>query len=138
LWTSTGLLFLIAATPLSRLWFDRIMGISPELSAMARQALWIFLPLPALTVLQSWYQGAILHGRRTRGVSEAVIIYLVINGAILGAGVAMGRFTGLYVGAVAMTLSLTTQTVWLYLRARPVLTSAATRSLIPQTAPSQD
>ena len=87
---------------------------------MARIGLWIALPLPALSVLQSWYQGQILHSRRTRSITEAVVIFLVVDGAILIAGVVRGGMTGLYVGLVAMVVSMAAQTVWLGVRSRRV------------------
>jgi hypothetical protein len=62
----TLLLLLFAATPLSWIWFRDISGLSPELARLAVIGVWLALPMPGLNVLQSWYQGAILHSRRTR------------------------------------------------------------------------
>jgi hypothetical protein len=117
--TTTLVLFLIAATPLSILWFDRISALSPELAELARRSLWFALPLPALSVLQSWYQGTILYRQRTRGITESMIIYLLISIFILGAGVWWGKATGLYVGLIALSLSVFFQTIWLGFRSIP-------------------
>ena len=54
--------------------------------------------MPALAVLQSWYQGAILHSHKTRGITEAVLIYLFVNIATLTLGVLWGKAIGLYIG----------------------------------------
>jgi len=70
---ATGLLLLITLTPLSTIWFERVLALSPELSELAQTGLLIALPLPALSVWQSWYQGAILHSRRTRGITASVM-----------------------------------------------------------------
>lgn len=118
--TSLGLL-IIAATPLSDLWFARVIGLRPELAALGRQGLWLAIPMPALAVWQSWYQGAILHGRRTRGITEAVIIYLAVIAVLLWMGVMWGRVTGLYISIAAMTFSMAVQTAWLWWRSRPVI-----------------
>lgn len=118
---STLALFIMAATPLSDLWFERLSALSPELSEMAGIALWIALPLPIFAVLQSWYQGAILHGRVTRGVTESVAIYLVLAGVLYSAGVAWGKMTGLYVGVAVMGICMGAQTFWLWYRSRSVL-----------------
>jgi hypothetical protein len=118
---TTAALLLISATPLSKFWFESVSALSPALAELARSGLWLALPLPALSVLQSWYQGAILHGRRTRGITEAVVIYLCTSAAILISGVLWGQTTGLYIGIAAMSLSVFTQTAWLWRRARPVL-----------------
>jgi hypothetical protein len=124
--STTGLLLLIAATPLSRLWFQQLSGLAPGLADLARIGLWVALPMPALSALQSWYQGALLHSRRTRGITEAVAVFLVTSAAIAWAGVAWGQITGLYVGLAAMVLSTAAQTAWLWQRSR-----AARRLTLP-------
>jgi hypothetical protein len=120
-WSTTGLLALVAATPLSNLWFEGVSALSPELASMARVSLWLALPLPALSVLQSWYQGILLNRRKTRGATESVGVYLLASAIVLGAGVAWGRTIGLYVGVVGLTASVAAQTAWLAWRAKPML-----------------
>ena len=71
--------------------------------------------------MQSWYQGALVHHRRTRGVTEAMGIFLFITTAILWAGVAWSQITGLYVGLMAFGVGSLTQTIWLWYRSRPVM-----------------
>lgn len=116
---TTAALFLLTATPLSALWFERVAALSPQLASLARLALWIALPMPALSVLQSWYQGAILHDRRTRGITEAVVVFLVVSGVVLMIGIRLGTLTGLYVGMFALVFSTLIQTAWLWLRSQP-------------------
>jgi len=121
---STSLiLLLITATPLSKIWFLDIFALRPELVILARQALWIALPLPALSVWQSWYQGAILYSGRTRGITESVVIYLLTSIVVLGIGIWYHNLIGLYVGLMALTLSVATQTAWLWYRSRDILKS---------------
>ncbi|MCC6955951.1 MAG: hypothetical protein IT316_04100 [Anaerolineales bacterium] len=124
---TTGLLLSIAATPLSRFWFQDIFALHTELATIAQRALWLALPLPALSVFQSWYQGAILHSGATRGITESVVIYLLTSIVVLGWGIWDGSVIGLYVGLSALTLSVTTQTFWLWLRSRRVLSSLGQR-----------
>lgn len=121
---TTAVLALVAATPLSVLWFQRVSALSPELAAMARLGLWVALPMPALSTLQSWYQGAILHSRRTRGITESVVVFLLTIATVLSAGVAWGQVTGLYVGLAGMVIATLAQTAWLRWRARPTLARA--------------
>ena len=118
---TTVVLFLVAATPLSDFWFGKVSGLSPKLAEMARLGIWIALPLPALSVFQSWYQGAILYGRRTRGITVSVVIYLLTSAVVLGLGVSWGKATGLYIGLAALTASVLTQTIWLWLQSRGVI-----------------
>ena len=118
---TTALLLLVAATPLSAFWFGRVSALSPRLAALASHGLWLALPLPGLNVLQSWYQGAIVHSRRTRGITEAILVFLLVTSAILWAGAAYGGLPGLYVGLVAFAVGRTLQILWLWWRSRPAM-----------------
>jgi len=118
--TTLGL-SLITMTPLAGIWFSKISALSPELTDLARSGLWLALPMPAMATLQSWYQGAILHGRRTRGISEAVAVYLASFGLVAGFGVYWGKITGLYAGLAAMGIGMAVQTAWLWYRSRPIM-----------------
>jgi hypothetical protein len=118
---TSALLLIIAATPLAGLWFGRVSALTPRLATLAHQGLWIALAIPGLTALQSWYQGNLVHGRRTRDIASATVIFLLTNSAILSAGVAWGQVTGLYIGLVAFGASMLMQNVWLWQRSRPAV-----------------
>jgi hypothetical protein len=118
---TTLLLLIIVVTPLATIWLGRVSGLSAPLVVLAHTSLWIALPIPGLNVLQSWYQGALVHSRRTRGVTEAMGIYLLTSSTILWAGVAQGETTGLYVGLVAFSVASLLQIAWLWYRSRPVM-----------------
>jgi hypothetical protein len=124
---TTLMIVIIAATPLATIWFGRVSGLSPALVVLAQTSLWLALPLPGLNVMQSWYQGGLVHIRSTRGVTEAMGIFLVITTAILSAGVAWGQIAGLYIGLVAFGAGSLTQTAWLWHRSRPVMRHLASR-----------
>jgi hypothetical protein len=126
----TLVLLIVAATPLALLWLEGVSALSPSLAALAHLGLWIALPLPGLSVLQSWYQGALVHSRRTRGVTEAVAVYLLTCSVILGAGVIWGGVTGLYVGLAAFDVATLMQTAWLWLRCRPALRAVQARDAV--------
>lgn len=128
----TLLLLLVAATPLASAWFVDLYRLTPDLARLARQTLWIALPLPGLTVFQSWFQGAILHGRHTRHVTESVIFFLVLSGILLSVGVAWGRLPGLSVAMGSFVISTAAQTAWLWMRSRPVIAASRQRD---RTAP---
>ena len=115
---TTTLLVIMAATPLSLFWFRELTGLSPALTALARRSLWFAVPLPALSVLQSWYQGVILHGRRTRSITEAVGIFLFVCVAILWTGVRTDGAVGIYVGLIALSTGEFLRTIWLGWRSR--------------------
>ncbi len=114
----TLVMALIAATPLSWLWFHTISGLRPELAALGGSALWIGILMPAISVWQNALQGLLVHSRRTRGVSEAVAIFLLSAGVVLGIGVAQGTITGLYIGVGAFVVGGLVQVAWLLWRGR--------------------
>jgi hypothetical protein len=114
-------------TPLSSFWFTRVAALQPPLAALARKAFWFSLAAPVLAVLQSWFQGSILFGRRTRGITESLVVSMVTLVSILVAGVIWDQVAGLYVGIAAIVLSGITQTLWLYLRSRPIMRQVQAR-----------
>jgi hypothetical protein len=118
---TTVLLLIIAVTPLAEFWFQQLSALAPPLATLAHWGLRIGLPIPGLTVLQNWYQGTLVHSRRTRGITEAMAIFLLTSSAILWAGVTWGQVTGLYVGLVAFATSTLMQTAWLWQRSRPAM-----------------
>ena len=115
--TST-LLLLTTMTGLSRIWFGTVTGLSENLIRLARTSLWFALPLPALSALQSWYQGVVLHSKKTRSVTEAVVMYLGVTAIVLGVGSVWDGLPGLYVGLLSMSLAEVVRTVWLAWRSR--------------------
>jgi hypothetical protein len=117
----TALHLLIGLTPLSYLWFTYVSGLPPQLVTLAINGFLFALPMPVLSVLQSWYQGAVLYGRNTRGIPESVAIFLVTILLFLGVGVAWGQFTGLYVAFLGFSVANFTQTAWLWVRSRKVM-----------------
>jgi len=115
---TTGMLLIVVGTPLAAFWFKGVSGLAEPLVVLARTSLWFALPLPALNVLQSWYQGVILHSRRTRYITEAVVIYLIVLNAVIWTSVAWGAITGIYVGLVGLSAGEFLRTCWLAWRSR--------------------
>jgi hypothetical protein len=124
---TTAILLLFTATPLSQFWFEGVSALPPDLARMAQTGLWLALPLPLLGVLQSWFQGTILYGGRTRAITESVAIYLATSAVVLTAGVLWGGVTGLFVAMVALVLSFATQDAWLWWRSRTVFAALEAR-----------
>jgi hypothetical protein len=104
---------LVAATPLAGWWFGGVTGLPPDLSRLAVATLWIGLLMPAVTVFQSWHQGMLVHSRRTRGVTESVVIYLVVVAALLAIGAAWAPWPGLLVAYGATLAGNLCQAFWL-------------------------
>lgn len=115
---SSLILVLIAATPLSQLWFGELMALPPNLVTLARRALLISPFFPAMAALNSWYQGRIMYQRRTRYITEAVVLYTLAIAAGMGAGIALNRTSGLYVAVIVFQCAWAMQIGWLWWRNR--------------------
>jgi hypothetical protein len=113
-----SLLLLMASTPLSSLWFERVAGLDAELVPLAISALWAGLLLPAMTAAHSYYQGLLVHAHRTRGVTESVVVFLVVTTIALWAGERLGSWPGVVVALSAFTLGSGLQAVWLAIYVR--------------------
>ncbi len=118
-------LALIALTPLARVWLVDVTALAPHLVPLARTGLVLGILMPAAAVGQSWFQGAIVHGRKTRGVTEATIVYLASMIAVLTAGRLYGLVPGLYVTVVALLVGNVAMMLWLRYRARELLARLA-------------
>ena len=111
---ASGILLLIAATPLSNIWFESVAGLSPELSALAGTALWIAVVLPALSPWENYFQGELVYRGATPYVTQAVALYLLGTSCLLMLGILYGKITGLYVGVSATLTGISVQMWWLW------------------------
>lgn len=125
--STTLLLAVMAATPLSYLWFRHVAALAPPLGQLAQKTLWIALLMPALRVLQSWYQGTIVYSRRTRSITESVAVFALGGGAVLWVGMTWGQVVGIYVGMTAFIVGFLLQTAWLWYRSRPLVRALQAR-----------
>ena len=78
---ATGILALIAFTPLAGFWFGKVSGLSSDLTAFATIPLRIMAILPALTVLIGFQRSVLMREKVTSPISiataiEAVFIFL--------------------------------------------------------------
>ncbi|HOU12847.1 MAG TPA: hypothetical protein PKZ84_06995 [Anaerolineae bacterium] len=112
---------LIVATPLANLWLTVVMALPENLVPISQGTLWLGIGLPVLAVLLSWFQGRIMHSRHTRSITEATTIYSLLMIAILVAGIAVPRFTGLYVAVAAFEIASLAQVGWLWRKSRVAL-----------------
>jgi hypothetical protein len=115
---TTAALAAIAATPLAPAYLERVAGLSPELARFAGRALWAAVPLPALAFAVSLFQAQHLHRRRTRPVSEALVLSLAANVLLLAAAIRTGAAAGLHVAIGAQVVGTLLQAGWLAARAR--------------------
>ena len=115
---STAILAVLIIPEVSHAIFARLMDLADPLPTLIHRCTFILLPAPAIAVFQSYFQGIILHSRRTRSITESVAIFLIVATAALVAAVVWGGTTGLYVTMGAFILGELVRTVWLWLRSR--------------------
>lgn len=115
---SSALLLLIAATPLLDAYFGGFSDLRDDQVEIVRRVLWFAIPMPALTALRSHLQGLLVHARRTRGVTEAVVVFLSVAVVVLVGGVYGQWDPSLAVILTALVLGSAAQCAWLGWRVR--------------------
>jgi hypothetical protein len=118
---TTSLLLVVVSTPASRLWLVSITALPEPLYILARNALWFSLLVPGANTLQSWYQGILLHGGRTKGIPEAVGVFLISTIILYIGGILTSIAPGIYIGTLGFSLGMSLQTFWLNKKSRPVI-----------------
>jgi hypothetical protein len=109
----TTALSLIAFTPLARIWFQDISGLTPELTHFALTPTRILAVLPALSVLLSLQRSILVHGRLTTPITRSTgievagvtlaLVFLIGGMEMVGATAAAISFI---VGRVGGNLAL--------------------------------
>ncbi len=95
---------LIAWTPLGRIWFELISGLSPELAQFALVPSRILVLIPGLAVLLSFQRAVLVHAKRTMPVTMATVIEVVGIVAVLSIGVFFFHAVGIVAAAIALVV----------------------------------
>jgi progressive ankylosis protein len=99
---AAGGLSLIAFTPLAGFWFERVSGLSSELSTFARPALMALALMPGLSVMLSLQRAILVERRHTNPITWATL--LEVGGVLAGLLLAIKGFH--LAGALAASLAL--------------------------------
>lgn len=113
----SGLLGLIAFTPLAQGYFRTLMGVNEELASRAVLGGQIGLLLPLVYGFQSWLRGYLSARRATGPMTLAMILNLLTMAGVLFVGVALAA-PGVALAAFALTLAAGVETVTLWRAAR--------------------
>lgn len=123
---------LFTFSPLARLYLFGVQDMTAEVGGLAQSSLLYFLPFPALTVVGMWLRGVLINGRKTTAVNVAMVVNMVVTIIVLAAGLA-GQWPGLPTAAVALTLAVLAEIIYLAWRAQrfwPILNlKMATRNI---------
>jgi len=111
----TGSFVLVIATPAARIFYQSISGLTTELVSFAIMPTLILSVVPGLETLISWRRGLLVHFKRTRTITQAVGLNVVVLATvILGARALLPLTPGTIIAATALAVATATQ--WGYLR----------------------
>ena len=123
----TAVLALIIFTPVAHFLFVTLNGLPAQYGNLAVTAFAMALIIPCLATLQSWFQGAILFGKKTRGIPEANVISITSGLIVFVIGYFIHDISGIYIGMFAYVVVNLTQTLWLWVRSRPIMAEVKVR-----------
>ncbi|MBZ5637118.1 MAG: hypothetical protein LAO51_00020 [Acidobacteriia bacterium] len=118
-------LAVVAFTPLSTVWFQRVSGLSAELATLALLPIRILTLMPALEVLLSLERGLLVHAHRTRRITWATVVEVATVVGVLLVGVAGFELVGVVAASLGLLLGRIASTGFL---AGPALGRAARRA----------
>lgn len=94
---------LVAFTPLSTLWFQRVSGLTPELAAFAVVPTRVSAVMPILTVLLTLQRAILVNVRRTRPITVATTLevsFIAMSFVTLGWGLGLVGVTAAFASFV--------------------------------------
>jgi hypothetical protein len=113
-----SLMLLLALTPLAYQWFKIVSALPEQEARLAANAFLLLIPSSLISPLNSWFAGNILHKRKSRVITEGMIIFLCAFSGALFAGGFFPNLGGIYITLSASVLAGIAQTTWLGLRSR--------------------
>jgi len=113
----TGVMLLFTVTPASTFYIFVVQDMTAEVGGLVKMALVFFLFFPALTVIDMWLRGVLIHGRHTKDVNVAMGINLAVTAVALGIGM-VWQTPGLPTAAVALNAAIICEILYLLWRAR--------------------
>jgi hypothetical protein len=113
------LMAILSLTPLSYYLFWKVSGLPADLAHLASRAFVLLIPGSLISPLNSWFGGVILHSRRSRVITEGMIIYLLVYILGLWVGGSLLEVSGIYIVVSASMLASLSQTGWLAFRSKP-------------------
>jgi hypothetical protein len=115
-------LSLITFTPLSYFWFNKVSGLSLELTQFARLPAQILSLLPGLTVLISFQRALLVKNERTTPITIATSIEVVAIFTILFVTIAVFNPVGAIAAALAYFLGRLCANIYLFNPCKKALT----------------
>ena len=105
---------LIAFTPVGRFALEEVIGAPPHVAEAALPALQIFVVVPLVMGMRQFYSGLTMHQRRTSLVALAAGGRLVLMAVLLFVAAPAAGLAGAWVGAMARTVSMVSESAAAY------------------------
>lgn len=102
----TGLFGLAALSPLARIWYAQISGLPPQLVRFALAPTAILAVVPGANALVAWRRGVLVHAKRTRFITYAVVVNVTVLMAVMFGGLRLLDLPGATLVALAMSCSV--------------------------------
>ena len=109
---SSAAMLCLAATPLVDLYLRHLAGIPDLLARFITPGLLLFVPMPFINSIHSWYRGLLMSARKTGVIYWGMGINLTLTGALIFAGVLM-RFPGIEVAVLSLDVALLVELFYL-------------------------
>jgi hypothetical protein len=103
-------------TPLGELWFTRVAGLSPQLAAFAIWPARLLALVPALDYLLALQRAMLVLARRTRVITAATTVEVVLIGVVLAAGIGPLGLVGVTAAAAAILAGRVAGNLYLWAR----------------------
>jgi hypothetical protein len=114
---ATGLLAILAFTPLAALYFRGLIGASPEIAQAAVPGVQFGLLVPLTMALQGWQRGRLMHLRVTAPVTAAMLVNIGALAGLLALGSAL-RLPGVPLAGGSLSLAMGAECLFLAWRSR--------------------
>lgn len=105
--------FTVGLTPLSRMWFRGVSGLSEELLSYTTIPVLILAAVPALVTLKSWLRGQIVAEKQTGVMAKSVTLYTIVLFSSVFLGPIMFTVIGTILASVCLILSQATENIYL-------------------------
>ena len=117
----TGIMILLAWTPLFDLFVVELMGIPDEVSAWVRPGLRIMTFWSAAIAWRRFLQGVLIRYNQTRKVAWGTVVRLASSGGSVIVLVTWSQFPGVVIGSIALMAGVISEALYATIAVRPIL-----------------
>ncbi len=121
----TAVFFIVNITPLAQLWYVHVAGLDDELIGFTGTPTMVLTILPAVACFISLYRGIFVARKATTVITQAVVINGVILAGVMLVGARVFPWQGAVTAAIAFTMALAAESVYLFARNRAAFSFSA-------------